>query len=92
MALITDMDLMDPDGVSTGHIDGNTLNAPRTKTMAGQEINAIGWGAAVCYGTLGSISYQEVSGFEQEEMIGPSKYVRIDTGDGNGFGEWLKVC
>ncbi len=89
MALIADMDSLGVD--TTGHVDGDTLNAPRTITPQGDEINAVGWGAAVAFGTTGSISVQQIIGYEDADNVHPSTFQRIDIGDGNGFGEWLKI-
>jgi len=89
MALIANMDSIAPG--DTGHVDGSTLNAPRTKTVQGDEINAVGWGAVSCLGTTGSISVQQIIGYEDADNIHPATFQRIDTGDGEGFGDWLKI-
>ena len=67
MAFIADMDSLGVD--TTGHVDGSTLNAPRTKTPQGDEINAVGWGAAVAFGTTGSINVQQIIGYENEDIV-----------------------
>ena len=89
MALIADMDAMAPG--DTGHIDGTTLNTPRVKDNEGNMVPAVGYGAASCTGTTGSISVQRITGYEQTENIHPATYERIDIGDGEGFAEWLKI-
>jgi hypothetical protein len=91
MALITDMNTLDPDGPTVGHINGTTLNIPMTKDPEGNVVPAISYGAAVCFGTNGSISVQQIVGYEQVENIHPATYQRIDIGDGNGFADWLKI-
>ena len=88
MALIADMNSMASG--DTGHVDGSTLNAPRTRRPNGVEINAVGWGAASCTGTDGSIKVEQIIGYEDADNIHPSTYQRIDTG--TGYGEWLKIC
>ena len=89
MALIADMDLLDPDTNGTGHIDGTTLNIPMTKDVAGNDVPACTYGVVECFGTNGSISFQRIIGYEQKENVAPSTWERIDIGDGSGFSEWL---
>ena len=89
MAKIADMNLIAPG--DTGHIDGTTLNIPKCKDINGNDVPAVGYGAVSCLGTTGSISVQQIIGYEQKENSAPSTYQRIDIGDGNGFGAWLKI-
>jgi hypothetical protein len=90
MALVTDCDSFTvADG--NGHVDGSTLNAPRTKTNTGLEMNAVGWGTISATGTDGSVVVQQIIGYEDEDNSHPSTFQRINIFDGNGYGEWLKI-
>ena len=87
MALVTDCNSVTA-GV-TGHIDGNTTNAPKTHNPDGTEVNAVQWGTISAVGTDGSIHVQQVIGYEKVENSHPATYQRIDTG--SGYGDWLKI-
>jgi hypothetical protein len=90
MAIVTDCNgFTVADG--TGHVDGSTLNAPRTKTVQGLEMNAIGWGTISATGTDGSVVVQQIIGFEDADNSHPSTFQRINTFGGAGYGEWLKI-
>ena len=91
MALIADMNTLDPDTNGTGHINASTANIPMTKDAEGNTVPACTWGVVECFGTNGSISFQRIIGFEKTENVHPSTWERIDVGDGNGFSEWLRV-
>jgi len=75
----------------TGHIDGSTTNAPRTKTAQGLEMNAVGWGTITAEGTDGSVVVQKVVGYEDSDSSEPSTFQRINIFDGNGYSEWIKI-
>ena len=75
----------------SGHIDGATLNAPRTKTNQGLEMNAVGWGTISATGTDGSVVVQQLIGFEDADNVHPSTFQRINIFDGSGYGDWLKI-
>ena len=90
MALIADMDGFNM-ATGSGYIDGTTLNIPKTKDPEGNEVAAVSYGAATVFGEDGSILVQQIIGFEQVENVHPSTYQRINTFDGNGYGEWLKI-
>jgi hypothetical protein len=90
MALVTDCNgFTVADG--TGHVDGSTANAPRTKTAQGLEMNAVGWGTITAEGTDGSVVVQQIIGYEDADNIHPATFQRINIFDGNGYGEWLKI-
>jgi hypothetical protein len=90
MALVTDCDSFTvADG--NGHVDGSTLNAPRTKTNLGLEMNAVGWGTISAFGTDGSVVVQRITGFEDDDNSTPATYERINIFGGEGYTEWIKV-